>query len=90
MTDYHDLIDIISLAQYTILLGAGPVLITGLVVGLIVSIFKAVTNIQEQTLAFVPKIVIVLVSLFFFIPFIMNHVLNFFREIIVSLPWLLG
>ena len=46
-------------AVYTVLKASAPMLVLGLVVGLVVSIFQATTQIQEQTLAFVPKIVAV-------------------------------
>ena len=55
---------VISMAEkgvYTTLLISGPLLVLALVVGLIISVFQATTQIQEQTLAFVPKIVAVLV-----------------------------
>lgn len=59
---------VISLAEkgvYTILIVSGPLLLLALVVGLVISIFQATTQIQEQTLAFVPKIVAVLVGIVF-------------------------
>ncbi|GGB56478.1 hypothetical protein GCM10007199_22960 [Fictibacillus barbaricus] len=59
---------VVSLAEkgvYMTLLLCGPLLALALVVGLIVSIFQATTQIQEQTLAFIPKIVAVLVGLVF-------------------------
>lgn len=52
-------------AIWIVLLVSGPLLLIALVVGLIVSIFQATTSIQEQTLAFVPKIVAVLVAIVF-------------------------
>ena len=61
---------VIAIAEegiWTVLLISGPLLIIALVVGLIVSIFQATTQIQEQTLAFVPKIVAVLLDLFFLV-----------------------
>lgn len=61
----------------TILLVSAPVLITGLTVGLMVSIFQATTQIQEPTLAFVPKIAAVLLSLYFFGSWILRVVMNF-------------
>lgn len=63
--------DVLKLAQdaiKTILMVSAPMLIFSLVVGLIVSIIQAVTQIQEATLAFVPKIVAVLLSLIIFGP----------------------
>ncbi|RDY24542.1 flagellar biosynthetic protein FliQ [Romboutsia maritimum] len=50
-------------ALYTGMLVAGPILILSLVVGLLISIFQATTQIQEQTLTFVPKLVVILVAL---------------------------
>ena len=65
----------------TILLVAAPVLGVGLAVGLIVSIFQATTQIQEPTLAFVPKIVAVLLALLIFGGWIMRIVTEFTQAI---------
>lgn len=54
-------------AVFTILIVSGPLLLIALISGLIVSIFRATTSIQEQTLAFVPKIVAVLVAIIFLV-----------------------
>ncbi|CAM5346816.1 Flagellar biosynthetic protein FliQ OS=Lysinibacillus sphaericus OX=1421 GN=fliQ PE=3 SV=1 [Lysinibacillus sphaericus] len=62
---------VISIAERAImiiLLTSGPLLLVALISGLAVSIFQATTSIQEQTLAFVPKIVAVLVAIVFFGP----------------------
>lgn len=64
-------------AVFTVLKVSAPMLILGLVVGLIVSIFQATTQIQEQTLAFVPKIVAVLVALLLFGPWILTTLVDF-------------
>ena len=56
-----------------VLLICGPLLLLALVVGLIVSIFQATTQIQEQTLAFVPKIVAVLLGIIFFGPWMLSQ-----------------
>lgn len=72
--------DVLKLAQdavRTTLMMAAPMLIFSLIVGLIVSIFQAVTQIQEVTLAFVPKIVAVLLSLVIFGPWIMKLITQF-------------
>jgi flagellar biosynthetic protein FliQ len=71
---------VISLAGqaiYTILKVSAPVLLIGLVTGLIISIFQATTQIQEQTLAFVPKIVAVFVSILFFGPWMISVLVSF-------------
>ncbi|CAM4247907.1 flagellar biosynthesis protein FliQ [Paenibacillus tarimensis] len=64
-------------AVYVTLKSSAPMLVLGLAVGLIVSIFQATTQIQEQTLAFVPKIVAVLVSILVFGPWILNTLVDF-------------
>jgi len=61
----------------TTLMVAAPVLGTGLAVGLLVSIFQATTQIQEQTLAFVPKIAAVLLAILLFGAWIIRVITNF-------------
>ena len=63
-----------------------PILGIGLVVGLLISLFQAVTQIQEVTLVFVPKIVVVLVSLIFLSPWMMQKMMNYTQQLIVNLP----
>jgi flagellar biosynthetic protein FliQ len=65
----------------TTLLLAAPLLIFSLVVGLAISIFQAVTSINESTLSFVPKIVAVMVALVIFFPWMMSYMSDFTREI---------
>lgn len=72
--------NVLTLAQnavLTILMVAGPMLIAALSVGLLVSVFQATTQIQEQTLAFIPKIVAVLLSIIFFGPWMLTVLLDF-------------
>jgi flagellar biosynthesis protein FliQ len=66
--------------EVTLLLSA-PLLIFSLVVGLIVSIFQAVTSINEATLSFVPKIVAVMVAIIIFFPWMMTYMCDFTREV---------
>jgi len=70
-------IDIGRKAVQTVLLVAAPMLLSGLIIGLLVSIFQAATQINEQTMTFVPKIVAVLLALLLFGPWIMNIILPF-------------
>lgn len=79
-------IDAMTSGMLTILLSAAPPLIIGLSVGLIVAVFQTVTSIQEQTLAFVPKIIAVLGSIIIFGPFILQNITGFFRQIVINLP----
>ena len=84
---------VVSIAErgiYTILIMSGPLLILALVVGLLVSIFQATTQIQEQTLAFVPKIVAVLVGLVIFAPWMISHMVSYTADILGNLSRFVG
>ena len=70
----------------TILLVSAPMLISALVIGLLISVFQAATQINEQTMTFVPKIVAVLVSLLLFGPWIIKIILAFTRGIFEGIP----
>ncbi|MGE5701212.1 MAG: flagellar biosynthesis protein FliQ [Clostridia bacterium] len=84
---------IMQIAQssvYTILLVSAPALGIGLIVGLLVSIFQATTQIQEQTLAFIPKIVAILVSLLIFGPWMLRILIEFTMGIFGNLHRFVG
>lgn len=73
-------------ALYTALLVAGPLLLLSLSVGLIISIFQATTQIQEQTLSFVPKIVAVFLGLVLFGPWMLQIMREFTVRIMLTIP----
>ena len=70
------------------LLLAGPMLIFGLVAGVAVSIFQAVTQIQEMTLTFIPKILAVVAALFLFMPWMLNQMIRYTVETYGRIPLL--
>ncbi len=63
-----------------------PTLGVGLIVGLIVSVFQAATQIQEMTLTFVPKIVAVTLALIVCGPWMLKSMVNFTTKLLISLP----
>jgi len=69
---------------------AAPVLLVGMLVGLIISIFQATTSIQEQTLTFVPKIAAILGSLILFGPWIIRSMVQFTLRLFGRIPELGG
>lgn len=84
---------IIGLAGQAVLIVlkiSAPMLVFALVVGLLVSIFQATTQIQEQTLAFVPKIIIVLLALLLFGPWILTTLVDFTKGILDNLHKYIG
>jgi len=56
---------------------AGPIMMAGLTIGLIIALFQALTTIQEMTLTFVPKIIVIFGSVILFLPFMMTTIIEF-------------
>lgn len=83
------IIDLVRGAVLTIILVASPPLIMGLSVGILVSIFQTVTSIQEQTLAFIPKILAVLFSLLIFGSFMLMTLERYIVQLYNQIPELL-
>jgi flagellar biosynthetic protein FliQ len=82
---------VLELAQRSVAIAmmiSAPVLSIGLVVGLVVSVFQAATQIQEMTLTFVPKIVAVGAALVIFGPWMMKSMVTFTQKLFISLPYL--
>ena len=85
MTD----VGVLELAQRAVVLAlmiSAPVLGFGLVVGLIVSVFQAATQIQEMTLTFVPKIIAVAAAVVLFGPWMLKSMVTFTTKLLTSLP----
>lgn len=79
--DMDVVVGIMQQSLTMVLLLSAPMLIIGLGVGLIVSVFQATTQIQEATLAFVPKIVAVMLSMVVFGPWMMSSMVSFTQNI---------
>ena len=72
-----DVLEISRLTFFVILKAGGPIMAAGLVIGLISAVFQTLTSIQEMTLTFVPKIIIIFAAVIVFMPFMMTSVLEF-------------
>lgn len=81
-------LDIMRKAFMTIIMVASPILLIALAVGLTVSIFQATTQIQEQTLSFVPKILAVILGLLIFGSFMINKLVLLINELYSLIPLL--
>ncbi len=77
-------------ALMTVMIVATPMLGLGLIVGLMVSVFQATTSIQEQTLAFIPKIIAVFVAILIFGPWMLRIMVEYVTNILVNLPQYIG
>ena len=79
--DFDANISFLRTAFWEILTISGPILGTALVIGLLVGIFQAATSINEMTLAFVPKVVLVFVAFGFLAPYILTGLTDYFSLI---------
>ncbi len=82
---YADVITLGREAIFVTLVVAAPVLILGLITGLVISIFQAVTQIQEPTLTFIPKILVTAMAILFFGPFMLAMLVDFTTRIFTNL-----
>ncbi|NLT19913.1 MAG: flagellar biosynthesis protein FliQ [Syntrophomonadaceae bacterium] len=88
---YEDIVlGIANQAVLTVLLVSAPILGAALITGLLISILQATTQIQEMTLVFVPKIVIVLIVLLIFGPWMLNVVTTFTINLYSAIPQMVG
>lgn len=85
-----DAIYLIRTGVLQALMMATPILLVGMLVGLIISIFQATTSIQEQTLTFVPKIAAILGAIIFFGPWIVTSMVQFTLRLFERIPDMLG
>lgn len=72
-----DALDLIRAAIWTIIVGSGPAVGAAMLVGIVIALLQALTQIQEMTLTFVPKIVVVLLAMVLMGPFVGSQVLSF-------------
>lgn len=72
-----EVLDVARDAIYVTLTVGGPIMLIALITGLIISLFQALTQIQEMTLAFVPKILVIFVSMLLFMPFMLSTLISF-------------
>lgn len=77
-------------ALYLIVTLAAPLLLSALVVGLLVGVFQAATQIQEQTLSFIPKLVALVVALIVMGPWLLQAWLSFTQSLFMRIPSLIG
>ena len=81
--------EIISLAKDAMLITlmvASPMLIIGMVVGIVIAIFQSVTQIQEMTLTFVPKIVAIMLGMLFFASWMLTKLTDYTTDLITRIP----
>ena len=88
--DQDIIIEVGQDALFLIVALAGPLLVSALVVGLLVGVFQAATQIQEQTLSFIPKLLALVVALAVLGPWLLNNWLVFTESLFYRIPELIG
>jgi len=82
----QDVVDLGREAVLVCLRLSAPALVVGLVVGLLVGLFQAVTQIQEQSIAFVPKLIATILALSLALPWLLTQMIDYTRELIENIP----
>jgi flagellar biosynthetic protein FliQ len=81
------------IAQETVLVALklmGPILLSSLAIGLLVSMFQAATSIQEQTLTFIPKLIVIILVLMIAGPSMLQMLIDYFQDLMRDIPNLIG
>lgn len=84
---------VINLASQAMTIGievAGPMLLAGLVIGLVISIFQAVTSIQEQTLTFIPKVIALALIIVVLGPWMLRQIVDYTQNLYHDIPTLIA
>ncbi len=84
--------DVIALSQNAVkitMLLSGPILMVGMAVGLVIALFQAITQIQEMTLTFVPKIFAVMLTVLFLASWMITMMVEYTHDLITSIPLLI-
>ncbi len=84
--DPQEAINLGRQALWTMLLIGSPVLVAGLVVGVVIGLFQALTQIQEQTVAFVPKIIVMALVLSATLPWLIAQMVQYTSSLIAGIP----
>lgn len=83
-------VDVFRNGLYVIILLVAATIIPGLIVGLLVAVFQAATSINEQTLSFLPRLLVTLATIMFLANWIFSTLIGFASELYLSIPELIG
>jgi len=83
-------IDLSQKTLYLIAMISAPMLLSALAIGLLIGMFQAATSINEQTLSFIPKLMVLLLSILIAGPWMLSLLVNFTRQLYLDIPGLIG
>lgn len=88
--DVDTIIDLSQQALYVITMLAAPMLLAALAIGLLIGMFQAATSINEMTLSFIPKLLVLVVAIMMAGPWMLNLLVTYTRNLYLSIPGLIG
>jgi flagellar biosynthesis protein FliQ len=80
------IIELMRQAMVTVLWLAAPALVTGMIVGLAIGLLQAVTQVQEQAVAFVPKLIVTVLVLSLTLPWLIGQIVQYSHDLITAIP----
>ncbi len=83
-------IELAKSALWVTIMLAAPILLSALIIGVLIGVFQAATQINEQTLSFVPKLAAMAAAIFIAAPWMLSVVIDFTRDLIMSIPGYIG
>ncbi len=83
-------IDLSQQALYVIIMLAAPMLVSALLIGLLIGMFQAATQINEMTLSFIPKLLVLAISIMIAGPWMLDLILGYTQRLYLSIPGLIG
>ncbi len=86
----ESVLDITQGAMWTAVLVAAPLLVSALIVGLVIGMFQAATQINEMTLSFIPKLFTLFLTLLLAGPWLLTTLINYTQRLILSIPSVIG
>lgn len=86
----QDVVDLFSEALFLVITIVAIMVVPSLLVGLVISMFQAATQINEQTLSFLPRLIVTLLALIVAGPFILNKFIDFTHNLMAAVPGLIG
>lgn len=85
--DVYDFIDIIQKMMFAIVAMVSIIVLPGLVVGLVIAVFQAATQINESTLSFLPKLFVIFITIGLLSPWMINHLVEYTYGLIADIPY---
>lgn len=88
--DPQVVLDLFGQAFLLIVIMVGAVMVPSLVVGLIVSVFQAATQINEQTLTFLPRLIVTILVIIYLGPWLLQKLVDFTTQLLIDIPLIIG